>query len=52
MQTQFLILIALIILATIIFGIMIFRFTIRFEKKALKAKQLKEEHEKTLRKKQ
>lgn len=44
MQTKFLIFIAVVFCITIIFGVLIWRQTIVFEKKALAAKQRKEEY--------
>ena len=42
MQTKFLIFIAVVFIITIIFGVLIWRQTLVFEKKALAAKQRKE----------
>lgn len=48
MQTKFLIFIAIVFIITIIFGILIWRQTLIFERKALAAKQRKEEYIKQL----
>lgn len=51
MQTKFLILIALVFLITAGFCVLIWQQTIRFEKKALAAKQRQKEYERELRQK-
>jgi predicted Holliday junction resolvase-like endonuclease len=48
MQTKFLIFIAVVFVITIIFGILIWRQTLVFEKKALAAKQRKDQYLKQL----
>lgn len=48
MQTKFWIFIAVVFVITIIFGIVIWRQTLVFEKKAMAAKQRKEEYIKQL----
>jgi predicted Holliday junction resolvase-like endonuclease len=48
MQTKFLIFIAVVFIVTLIFGILIWRQTLVFERKALAAKQRKEAYLKEL----
>lgn len=48
MKTGFLILIGIVLVCTIFFGILIWRQTVKFEKKALEAKKRKEEYLKKL----
>ncbi|MEN6351481.1 MAG: hypothetical protein ABFD08_19075 [Syntrophomonas sp.] len=48
MKTLFLILIVVVFIVTIVFGILIWRQTIKIEKKALEAKMRKEEYLKQL----
>ncbi|HBQ86681.1 MAG TPA: hypothetical protein DER33_07690 [Syntrophomonas sp.] len=48
MQTKFLIFMAIVFIVTIIFGVLIWRQTLVFEKKALAAKQRKEAYLKQL----
>ena len=50
MQSKFLMLIALVVIITLGFGIMIWRQTIQVQKKALAAKQKKKMYEEKLRK--
>jgi predicted Holliday junction resolvase-like endonuclease len=44
LKTGFLILIGIVLICSIFFGIMIWRQTVKFEKKALQAKKQKEEY--------
>jgi len=44
LKTGFLILIGIVLVCTIFFGILIWRQTVKFEKKALEAKKRKEEY--------
>lgn len=44
LKTGFFILIGIVLVCTIFFGIMIWRQTVKFEKKALQAKKRKEEY--------
>jgi len=48
LKTGFLILIGIVLVCTIFFGILIWRQTVKFEKKALEAKKRKEEYLKKL----
>lgn len=48
MQTKFLIFMAIVFIVTIVFGVLIWRQTLVFEKKALAAKQRKEAYLKQL----